>query len=368
MRSHRAAQRAFTTVELLTVIAIIAILMALLLPAVAYMREMARQTQCLNNLKNIGLAFQQHANAYKVYPNAGGHDLHAPEFELGRCDSSTATANSGPLVIEPAKRQDWGWAYQILPYVDKKATYDSSASAYCDATRHTEWQVPLYFCPTRRKVDAPNGVGCGLPEGTPRPGIDYAGNGGYRNKEFANGKWQFVMNNGMPKLYPYPSPNSQQHADGMVIPGKRPLAGPGALMSANPNNLSHTDAVQGEYIQFGDSSMDGASTTILVGERRFVPLRDRRDSDDPHPVLAEDNGFVAGYTWDTIRWAYLEPAADGPLNEPGLLTAFGSSHGTICQFVYCDGSTKKINYGIDLATFRALCSRNDSNFGMKEAP
>jgi prepilin-type N-terminal cleavage/methylation domain-containing protein/prepilin-type processing-associated H-X9-DG protein len=94
----RTPSRGFTLIELLVVIAIIAVLIALLLPAVQAAREAARRAQCINNFKQLGLAFHNYHQAVGSFP-------------LG------AIANAPNWPDQPSLRTPW--PMQILPYLEE---------------------------------------------------------------------------------------------------------------------------------------------------------------------------------------------------------------------------------------------------------
>lgn len=133
--SLRRAPRGFTLVELLVVIAIIGILVALLLPAVQAARESARRTQCVNNLKQMGLAVQNHHDVHRVFPTGGKVPWNNSVIDY--------TPNGTP---EGAANQGVGWAYQILPFFENENTYILPTKGQVETTYVKEYQ-----CPSRRR-------------------------------------------------------------------------------------------------------------------------------------------------------------------------------------------------------------------------
>jgi prepilin-type N-terminal cleavage/methylation domain-containing protein len=338
---RRAIHRGMTVTELLVVIAIIAGMMALLIPAIQWTRERSRMTTCAGNVKQIGQAFTQMANDTGSFPHAGLYDPNDPTPPWSFAETVTLPVPNGTTQPYVA----WGWAYQILPYMGRRMEYDQLRMAQFDGTQveltAAGTRVSEYFCPSRRRPTALDGLGSGMAQG-PRGAIDYAGNGGWRNR-LVGSQYNTSDFSEYPALLQYPAANSAIRPDGTVIP-------PGQF-DVNGNFVSYKDKPAPGAIE------DGAATTILVGERNFNFFRAKESIG----LDTEDNGFMAGYTWDTIRWAYDVPYYDRNDPTSHRETRFGSPHKSAngCYFVFADGSVKLLKFNIGLEVFRQLCSRDD---------
>ena len=203
---HR-RRRAFTLIELLVVIAIIAVLIALLLPAVQAARESARKTQCINNLKQLGLALNNYHEIHKCFPP---RDIRA-----------------GSLFHS--------WMVMILPQLDQGnlyRQYDFNTEMWSQTTKTMlGTRLAMFECPSdayfqggvANMMNNPNFVAGAMPQSWESIApTSYSGNAGYDN-------------------------NSGTDASGHPLMGMFPR-----------NSCMDIDSVT-----------DGRSTSIMVGENSY---------------------------------------------------------------------------------------------------
>jgi prepilin-type N-terminal cleavage/methylation domain-containing protein/prepilin-type processing-associated H-X9-DG protein len=295
-------RRGFTLIELLVVIAIIAVLIGLLVPAVQKVREASNRARCANNLRQIGLAFHNHHDVFHAFPDGGEHwdPVAYPRV-----------MNGGTPAASP--NQNWGWGFQILPYIEQENLWKNPDSNLVRGTT-----VPIYFCPSRRApmIIQVGSIGIAM--------LDYAGNAGTDDNDPLGGA---AIGNGR---------------NGLVV--RRP-DGSGSRSGR---------------VRIGRNIPDGTSSTLLVAEKRMRP------DHLGQAQLDDDQGYTAGWDRDEISWGISPPAPDTP-GESGDYQ-FGSAHGSGFNAVFADGSVRHISYSIQsnndltagpLGVWQRICVRDD---------
>ena len=314
----------FTLVELLVVIAIIGILVALLLPAVQAAREAARRSQCLNNCRQIGLAFHMYHDATKELP--------------------------------PSRMWDGGftWAGVVLPYMEEAAISNAA-----DFTRNFRDQpdlvkeavVTTFLCPSRIHEQPLNYLKSEvIPYIQTRTGgaVNGAGNTRGIQGDYACVSSTFRSSKG----------SLDQFFDGAIILPKS-LSGNRFKSRTKLSNI-----------------VDGTSKTLMVGENSYwlaarVSIYDGLDNPGAIlglgalnrvkialPVGGRGNSFdLDDREGGSVSQIPRQYPGEGCESGAGCNVWFGGDHPGVLITTLCDGSTRSIKKDADLAILENLVTR-----------
>jgi prepilin-type N-terminal cleavage/methylation domain-containing protein/prepilin-type processing-associated H-X9-DG protein len=319
-------RRAFSLVELLVAIAIIAVLIGLLVPGVQKVRESAARIECQNNLKQLGVALHHYHDVYKHLP---------PGLVSDGANLSDAAAT--------------GFTF-LLPYLeqDNTARIYSFGDPWYATTNYQAVgiQIAVFYCPSNRSggtIDlAPLAVEWNYPLPPVAAGCDYAfcrGANGALNRN-----WRRV-----------------------------PLETRGVFGIRGMRQLD-------TCVRLTDIS-DGTSTTLAMGDAAAGTTgflaRDLQNPTQPvrmpttgQVVILEQSWSAAGvgdttHPWYgsvlavTAQYGLLADPRDEPMNrQPVTPTVYGGdprgAHSDGCNFVFCDGSVRFLATGIRPQVYRAL--------------
>ena len=327
-RTNHPGRRAFTLVELLVVVAILGILVALLLPAIQGARESGRRVQCMNHLRQLGIAANAHESVWHTFPPG-----------MNQWFFNSAVAFRGiPLFV------------YLLPYLEDNGLFeqwhrnDPMLNANQGNSSNTAVVMPLLICPSDQIVQNPIVY---TSRGWTYALTSYGGNGGTRS---------------------YFPPSST--ADGVFH-----TTGP----ASEP--VQHQTAVRPQDIT------DGLSQTLLFGERSHSDPNYKSFNAAGWGDLLDQWGWWAASTDRKmighvtmsgfvpinyqLPFSYANRAGQSPPADSYAafaatyvdmrLCAFGSCHPGGAAFCFADGSVEFLVTETDLNVLRALCTRAKSD-------
>jgi prepilin-type N-terminal cleavage/methylation domain-containing protein/prepilin-type processing-associated H-X9-DG protein len=342
-------RRGFTLIELLVVVAIIAVLIALLLPAVQSAREAARRVQCVNNLKQLGLAL---------------HNYHARNdcFPMGALKNPAAAPPNQPY----PKNQMWGSLAALLADIEQGAVYNSinfyfSYSGLGDAINSTAFNATIktFQCPSDPNASSNNAqrlVGQGTPNTTSYQASK--GTTSIGSNEDSSGLFCFFKN--------FAIRDAVDGTSGTIAFGESAIGdfagGTGAkgngIMTGTAYNAGELLDASTKFptVQVGLAQCDAAFATATPGTPGNI-LTDvgkvwgqGADGVTIMNFIVTPNSKV--YRWNDCKWG------SGQSVQQSQIQKASSYHSGGVNTLFADGSTRFIKDGVSQAVWMALGTRN----------
>lgn len=306
---------AFTLVELLVVMAIIGVLIALLLPAVQATRESARRSQCLNNLRQIGLATISYHDAHGTLP-AGNFAVMA-----GVCTGAQFTNPNNP------SQDHVNWAILILPYLEQQALFNRyDFTTYNEAPENREVREslpPVYACPSDDSLNQLKVPGFG-------PAAEFDLNVAYQP-----GSYRAVSGRS----------DGREFLDNSLVTN----------YPAEWRGPIHIVGILGQTTERLADVTDGTSHTLLVGESTT------RSRHEFQTYWAYSHSFFSlSATTPQHRTMLGDYDRCKQIGGTGMTNpcarGWGSYHPSANPFVHCDGSAGPISHEIEEGVFAPMGS------------
>ena len=318
------ARRGFTLIELLVVIAILGLLMALLVPALGAAREMARRSQCANNLRQMGLALQMYHDSHGSLPPGylynGPRQPPPPDANQPPPGSRSGTRvkDAPPAGFKsPPQDPGWSWFTLCLPYLDNAPLYNR-----IDFTRPVRFTDGDLVRSSQRVANCPSDHGAG--EYTIRSEEDQAA--------------------------------ARAHTTSYAA-----CFGSYGLINTDPdwgNGLFQRNS----HIRLADIT-DGASQTLAVGERAALFAK------TPWAGVVA-SGTVRTTPGAPVFTSTIELAPAMALARIGNRTInsrwcepydYFSGHPSVANFLFADGAVRPLSSTIDREVLHALATRADAD-------
>lgn len=321
------------------VIAIIAVLISLLLPAVQSARESARRTQCANNVRQIAVGLQHHLSAQERFPLGAFIQLPAYAASMRKFDP---WREARELPANRPTARGWSWMVEVLPYVEQVAlrtSWNDSLNVFGNSVVAVR-DVPLFYCPSRRSGVRTQDRTIMFQQWR-SGGTDYGGcmggGNGFRNETSANAPNITHAFNDSDRPPPAADPTFHTLGTTKVL---------GIFSNRGPMAAAHV--------------RDGLSQTLAIGELQRLH--------GPGGSATSLDGWAVGGVstlFDTFMnppnlylgpmAAVIDPNHPGGFNN-GFFESPGSEHHGGANFAMADGSVHFILDNIESTIFQALGS------------